>query len=47
MATQEMVHGLPEIQEEKQQLRDSCLVGKQTRQSFPKATFPSFAGKQT
>ena len=37
MATKEMVHGLPEIQEERQ-LRDSCLVGKQTRHSFPDAT---------
>ena len=32
-----MVHGLPEIQDEKQ-LCDSCLVGKQARQAFPKAT---------
>ena len=37
MATHEMVHGLPEIQDEKQ-LCDSCLVGKQARQAFPKAT---------
>ena len=37
MATQEMVHGLPEIQDDKQ-LRNSCLVGKQARQAFPKAT---------
>lgn len=32
-----MVHGLPEIQEEKQ-LCESCLVGKQARHTFPKAT---------
>lgn len=37
MATQEMVHGLPEIQEAKQ-ICDSCLVGKQTRHSFPSPT---------
>ena len=37
MATHEMVYGLPEIQDEKQ-LCDSCLVGKQARQAFPKAT---------
>ena len=37
MATQGMVYGLPEIGEEKR-LCDSCLVGKQTRRPFPKAT---------
>lgn len=37
MATQEMVLGLPDISEVKQ-LCDSCLVGKQTRHSFPSAT---------
>lgn len=37
MATEGMVYGLPEIREERQ-LCDSCLVGKQSRQSFPKAT---------
>ena len=37
MAAQKMVHGLPEIKEENQ-LCDSCLVGKQTRHSFPNAT---------
>ena len=37
MADQKMVHGLPEIKEENQ-LCDSCLVGKQTRHSFPIAT---------
>lgn len=37
MAVQGMVFGLPEIKEERR-LCDSCLVGKQTRQSFPKAT---------
>ena len=43
MATQGMVLGLPEINEERR-LCDSCLVGKQTRQSFPKAT--AFRAKQ-
>ena len=37
MATQGMVYGFPDICEERR-LCDSCLVGKQTRQSFPKAT---------
>ena len=37
MAAKNMVHGLPEIKEENQ-LYDSCLVGKQTRHSFPRAT---------
>ena len=37
MATKRMVHGLPEISEERR-LCDSCLVGKQSRQPFPKAT---------
>ena len=37
MATKEMVYGLPEITEEKK-ICDSCLVGKQTRQSFPSST---------
>lgn len=36
MATQGMVYVLPEINEELR-LCDPCLVGKQTRQSFPKA----------
>lgn len=40
MATQGMVYGLPEISEERR-LCDSCLVGKQARQSFPKATIRS------
>lgn len=37
MAAHGMVYGLPEIPEVKQ-LCDSCLVGKQTRQAFPKAS---------
>ena len=37
MAKLEMVRGLPEINEEKK-LCESCLVGKQTRNSFPSAT---------
>ena len=39
MSQQEMVQGLPKIEDEKR-LCESCLVGKQTRQTFPKsATF--------
>nr|ABW74585.1 pol polyprotein [Boechera divaricarpa] len=37
MSKQEMVYGLPEIEEEKQ-VCEPCLVGKQTRQAFPKTT---------
>lgn len=37
MASSDMVLGLPSIKGEKQ-MCDSCLVGKQTHQSFPKAT---------
>ncbi|CAH8263378.1 unnamed protein product [Arabidopsis lyrata] len=37
MFQQGIVHGLPEVNEEKK-LCESCLVGKQTRQVFPKAT---------
>lgn len=37
MSTHDMVLGLPNIEREKQ-MCDSCLVGKQTRQVFPKAT---------
>lgn len=37
MSTKEMVVGLPEIKGDNQ-LCDSCLVGKQTRLSFPQAT---------
>lgn len=37
MSKQEMVHGLPKIREEKR-LCESCLVGKQSRQPFPKTT---------
>lgn len=37
MSMREMVHGLPKIERENQ-LCESCLVGKQTRHVFPKAT---------
>ena len=37
MSKQQMVQGLPEIREE-EKLCESCLVGKQTRYVFPKAT---------
>ncbi|KAI3716013.1 hypothetical protein L6452_23046 [Arctium lappa] len=37
MSQQEMVYGLPKIREEKK-LCESCLVRKQTRQIFPKAS---------